>query len=88
MPHIRPIPQSLMKRALEVADLICQASPDGVRATKALAKYGLEHGWMETNIATNTVAEVQAMYRSVNMKEGTEAFTNKRKPKWGGYAKI
>jgi enoyl-CoA hydratase/carnithine racemase len=36
----------LMKRALEVAEMIAGNSPDGVRATKAMGKLGLEKGWI------------------------------------------
>lgn len=81
-------PDQLMKRALEIAAMITSASPDGVRATKAMAKLGLEKGWIATNLGTNDLPEVQAMFRSANMKEGTSAFSAKRKPSWVGYAKM
>ncbi|KAI9027062.1 putative enoyl CoA hydratase [Hyaloraphidium curvatum] len=78
----------LVERAIQIAEVIANNSPDGVRATKAMARAGLEMGWIETNMITNDLPEVKAMWRSENMREGVTAFSEKRRPSWKPYAKI
>ncbi|KAI9019940.1 ClpP/crotonase-like domain-containing protein [Hyaloraphidium curvatum] len=76
--------EDLERRAVELASEIASNSPDSVRATKAVARLGMEKGWQETNRLFRTLPEVHAMVRGPNVAEGAAAFLGKRKPEWKG----
>lgn len=77
------VPQDqVVKEALRYASLIAANSPDSIICTRA----GLREGWIKANVEDavqftqdNEFAELQ---RGDNIKEGLQAFVEKRKPQW------
>jgi enoyl-CoA hydratase/carnithine racemase len=80
--------EAVLKKALEVAATVVEASPDAQRATKALVLLGAEKGRLEAHKLTNTVPEYAAWGRGANVGEGTKAFAEKRKPSWHPLEKL
>ncbi|KAI9032430.1 carnitinyl-CoA dehydratase [Hyaloraphidium curvatum] len=73
--------ENAVKKALEIAALMTEASPDAQRATKALAMFGAETGRLHAQ-QNSQLPEVKAWLRGDNVREGTAAFKDKRKPNW------
>lgn len=79
---------AVLKRAMEIAVTITEASPDAQRATKAVALLGAEYGRLEVLKVGRSLPEVLAFNRSDNIREGTAAFKEKRKPDWRPLEKL
>ena len=73
-----------MDVARQWADQILLCSPLAVRFTKQLALAGLEgEGWTEAMIQRR--AEMRKdLHKLADLKEGVDAFVQKRKPVWQG----
>lgn len=74
--------EAALEKALEVARVVTEASPDAQRATKALALMGMETGRLDALAKVGQVPEYAAWARGGNIREGTAAFKDKRKPNW------
>ena len=77
----RVVPQAeLLSTARQMAEIICQNSPLGVRATRTLAGLGME---MPMDYASKMGLELTAaIWESEDAVEGARAFMEKRKPNW------
>ncbi|TPX37578.1 hypothetical protein SmJEL517_g00665 [Synchytrium microbalum] len=63
--------EMLMKKALEVAELLKLGSPDGIRASKRAVMISESvASWTEASILASSSPEAQAMYRGKDMTEG------------------
>lgn len=72
----------VVQEAVQLAKVIVGNSPDSVIVTKA----GIEQGWMDGGVEQGTERLVRGLYHDMdagdNMKEGINAFVQKRRPKW------
>ncbi len=70
----------LLETATQMAEIICQNAPLGVRATRKLATLGVEMP-MEygRRMGLDLIASV---WESEDAVEGARAFAEKRKPEW------
>lgn len=72
----------VVKKAVELATIIAGNSPDSVIVSKA----GIEEGWKDGGVEEGTERLVRGIYQDMeageNMKEGINAFVEKRRPKW------
>lgn len=76
----------LTREARRWADLILQASPLSIRASKSIARKGLKEPSLEDAIEYQRDNEVlDRMLASHDYREGPKAFAEKRKPDWKGY---
>ncbi|MEE9279041.1 MAG: enoyl-CoA hydratase-related protein [Myxococcota bacterium] len=77
----RVVPQAeLLPTATKMAEIICQNAPLAVRATKQLAKLGLE---VPLEYAQMLLAgTVSSVWGSEDAVEGARAFAEKRPPAW------
>ncbi|KAJ5805029.1 Crotonase core [Penicillium riverlandense] len=75
--------EKVVARAVEVATLIAENSPDAVLVSREGVKLGWEGIGAEE--ATSMLADtwVKRLYEGENLKEGLRAFVEKRKPVWG-----
>ncbi len=70
----------LMPTAISMAEIICDNSPLGVRATKQVVKLGAE---VPMDYARRLAASlIDSVWGSEDAKEAAAAFTEKRKPVW------
>ncbi|KAL8662895.1 MAG: hypothetical protein Q9202_004317 [Teloschistes flavicans] len=73
---------AVVRRAVEVARVICANSPDSVVASK----YGVEMGWEGGGVEEGTDKVVKEMWERMeggeNMREGVRAFVEKRQARW------
>ena len=75
--------KGVVKRAIEVAEMIAGNSPDSIM----ISKYGLELGWAAIGVEDGTANVMQVMKEKgvdggENMKEGVRAFVERRKANW------
>lgn len=74
--------EGVVKKALELARIIVDNSPDSVIVSKA----GVEEGWKDGGVEEGTERLIRGIYQDMdageNMKEGVNAFVEKRRPKW------
>lgn len=74
--------KTVVLRAIEVARVICENSPDSV----VVSKYGVEMGWEGCGVEEGTKRVVEEMWERMeggeNMREGVRAFVEKRPPRW------
>lgn len=77
----RVVPRAdLLAIATQMAEVICQNAPLGVRATRHLANMGLE---LPMDYAYRMGMELMAsVWESEDAVEGARAFVEKRKPNW------
>ncbi|KAL8762256.1 MAG: hypothetical protein Q9184_001704 [Pyrenodesmia sp. 2 TL-2023] len=72
----------IVKRAVEVAEVICGNSPDSV----VVSKMGVEMGWDGIGVEEATEKVLREGWARVeggeNMREGVRAFVEKRKARW------
>ena len=76
--------EKLVPRALEIAEAISEQAPLAVRATKELMHraYGIE--WAHREVLEHGEFLRDMVHRGPDVKEGTRAFAEKRKPNWQG----
>lgn len=77
-------PDDLMASARRWADLITQASPMSVRASKQAVMRGLEVSLEQALADQAGYPAVKAMWASADAREGPKAFAEKRRPVWAG----
>ncbi|MBN9529211.1 MAG: enoyl-CoA hydratase/isomerase family protein [Alphaproteobacteria bacterium] len=77
-------PGDLMAAARRWADLITQASPMSVRASKQAVMRGLEVSLAQALADQADYPGVRAMWASADAREGPRAFAEKRRPAWAG----
>ncbi|MCJ1272209.1 hypothetical protein MMC22_012117, partial [Lobaria immixta] len=74
--------EGVVKKAVELGTIIAGNSPDSVIVSKA----GIEEGWKDGGVEEGTERLVRGIYQDMeageNMKEGINAFVEKRRPKW------
>jgi methylglutaconyl-CoA hydratase len=75
-------PESLMTRALELANLLMENSPSSLWATKKLLS---DHARAELDVQIEAAIRENASVRSTaDFREGVTSFLEKRKPVWSG----
>jgi methylglutaconyl-CoA hydratase len=75
-------PESLMTRALELANLLMENSPSSLWATKKLLS---DHARAELDVQIEAAIRENAAVRSTaDFREGVTSFLEKRKPVWSG----
>jgi enoyl-CoA hydratase/carnithine racemase len=75
----------LMTAARRWADQIMEASPMSVRASKQAVTRGLAEPTLEDALKNQMrYPAVEALFKSDDLKEGPQAFAQKRKPEWKG----
>jgi len=75
-------PETLMKRARELAMLLMENSPASLRATKQLLN---DHARSELDVQIEAAVRENAAIRSTaDFREGILSFLEKRKPVWSG----
>lgn len=77
-------PEELMPAARRWADLIAQASPMSVRASKQAVMRGLEVSLEQALADQDGYPAIKAMWASADVREGPKAFAEKRRPAWTG----
>jgi methylglutaconyl-CoA hydratase len=75
-------PESLMRRARELASQLMENSPSSVRLTKKLVN-GFITDALDQQIAQGVV-ENAAIRQTADFREGITSFLEKRKPRWSG----
>jgi len=76
-------PDRVLPRALEYAETILDQSPDAIRSTKKALNEAATHGNIDDAWNSHVVSsENRSVYFGQNFKEGLNAFSEKRKPKW------
>jgi enoyl-CoA hydratase/carnithine racemase len=79
----------LLQTAIEWAFMITQNSPDAVQSTKRALIETAKHGDVEqATVAHIRSPESTRTYQGENIKEGLQAFQEKRKPIWTNPAKL
>jgi enoyl-CoA hydratase/carnithine racemase len=72
----------VVKRAIEIAELIAANSPDAVVVSREGIKLGWEGVGAEDGSRLLIDTWSRRLYEGENIKEGLRAFVEKRKPKW------
>ncbi|GFF30688.1 transcriptional adapter 2 [Aspergillus udagawae] len=72
----------VVKRAIEIAELIAANSPDAVVVSREGIKLGWEGVGAEDGSRLLVDTWSKRLYEGENIKEGLRAFVEKRKPKW------
>ncbi|GFG26666.1 transcriptional adapter 2 [Aspergillus udagawae] len=72
----------VVKRAIELAELIAANSPDAVVVSREGIKLGWEGVGAEDGSRLLVDTWSKRLYEGENIKEGLRAFVEKRKPKW------
>ncbi|GIJ98654.1 hypothetical protein Aspvir_000772 [Aspergillus viridinutans] len=72
----------VVKRAIEIAELIAANSPDSVVVSREGIKLGWEGVGAEDGSRLLVDTWSKRLYEGENIKEGLRAFVEKRKPKW------
>ncbi|KAF7170200.1 hypothetical protein CNMCM6106_004993 [Aspergillus hiratsukae] len=72
----------VVKRAIEIAELIAANSPDAVVVSREGIKLGWEGVGAEDGSRLLVDAWSKRLYEGENIKEGLRAFVEKRKPNW------
>ena len=78
-------PEDVMATALQMAKKILQCAPLAIRATKHCALAGQQYASVEAAMTAQLEGKFSAletMYQSEDIREGLQAFMDKRKPQW------
>jgi len=83
------VPHSeLLPAVINLAQQICQNSPDSVQSTKKALLLSQSHSYEEAVQSHALSLESKRVYNGSNIKEGLKAFVEKRAPVWGNPAKL
>ncbi|KAF9518783.1 hypothetical protein BS47DRAFT_1337919 [Hydnum rufescens UP504] len=73
----------VLPTAIKLAETIIDNSPDSIRSTKRAMNETMLHGNIEEAYRSHILSpESQAVYVGDNIKEGLNAFANRRRPNW------
>ncbi|KAF9516537.1 hypothetical protein BS47DRAFT_1390596 [Hydnum rufescens UP504] len=76
-------PNEVIPTAIKLAETIIDNSPDSIRSTKRAIHETMRHGNIEEAYRSHLLSsESQAVYVGDNIKEGLNAFANRRRPNW------
>jgi len=78
----------VLPKAIQVARQIVQNSPDSVQSTKRALVLSQTHSFEGTVLTHNWSPETTRLYKGENIKEGLQAFRQKRPPVWRNPAKL
>ncbi|PFH47580.1 hypothetical protein AMATHDRAFT_67495 [Amanita thiersii Skay4041] len=81
-------PDQVLPCAISVAKEITANSPDAVQSTKVALLLAQKHNVDETYVTHIWSPETRRVYAGENIKEGLQAFVDKRKPAWKNPAKL
>jgi acetyl-CoA C-acetyltransferase len=78
-------PNQLLQAARHWASSILECSPMSIRASKEVVMHGLEVASVNEAMAgQDKLPAVRALFRSDDIREGPQAFAEKRRPNWKG----
>ena len=76
-------PDILMECALKVATEIINASPNAIKEAKELINFCAESNSFSKSMLEAEIEKFKIVFSHPDVKEGTKAFIEKRKPVWG-----
>jgi enoyl-CoA hydratase/carnithine racemase len=74
----------VVAEAIAYAEMIAKHSPDAIICSRAGLRQGWETASVERAVDRTLEKEFEALQRGENMKEGLQAFLDKREPQWKG----
>lgn len=77
-------PGQTLAEAMKLAALICRNGPLAVRASKAIAYHSMAEQWKDDEAWAKQLPYFSLIQNSKDLKEGLQAFAEKRDPIWTG----